>query len=347
MEWRILLDAVCIVLIPLPQMEAVCVGTDCHALRERSVRMKRKTNSTEHCPENCVCNSSLRLIVDCSHKGLLEIPTQASALQNASELFLDSNEIREIRSGLFSSMEWLNNLVLNRNRISTIESGALEGLTNLLVLRLENNLIKHIPNNVFNRADVPELQYIDLSNNKLEIIESETFSNLTELDVLYLNHNRITYISQDAFKGLTKLSTLNLYDNSLTSAAWVVGLPSLQMLNIGANLLKTLHTNILDSLYNIEFLNLEANPWICDQNLKLVYDALKVPGEISCRNPRNLTQRIKVADLSNETLEMFTSAEKDTTHSQASARLGQSQPPLVIIGICSGVVGLVRWSIVN
>ncbi|GFN91676.1 variable lymphocyte receptor [Plakobranchus ocellatus] len=326
MERRILLT---IILILLFETEAVCVDPDHHALGKLSVTFNRKI---KHCPWKCVCNSTSST-VDCANSGLLEIPTQASALRNAHLLSLDYNEIKEIRSAVFSNMKDLVYLDLNRNRIRTIESGAFEGLTSLLWLHLGENLIKHIPTNVFNGADVPNLAIIEMKDNELESIEIETFSDMTQLEAIDLSNNRISHISHDAFKGLTKLSSLDLSNNSITSVAWVIGntnsFQNLEVLEIHANCLKTLPTNILDSLPRLIHMELEPNPWRCDRNLKLVYDAWMVAdiykASWSCENPWNLSQTIKVADLSNDTLEMFTLSVEDTT------RASQTTPKIIPI----------------
>ncbi|GFO00898.1 leucine-rich repeat-containing protein 4b [Plakobranchus ocellatus] len=345
MEWTVLLTSVSIVLNWLPQMGIACVGTDCQALRKRSVPIIRKTrsDSTRACPENCHCDF-LYFIVNCVDRGLLEIPTQASILQHVKTLDLSSNQITQIRSGAFSNMKYLDFLQLAENRIRKIKTSIFKGLSKLRYLNMSHNLIKYIPKNAFSGADVTQEGISNLLTNKLESINGEIL-------LIDLSHNRITHISQDAFKGLTNLHKLYLYNNLLTSVSWVIGnansFQSLEWLEIGANHLKTLPTTLLDSLPYLHTLILEPNPWICDRSLKLVYETLTVPNinlsSWSCKNPLDLTQTIKVADLNNDTLQMFALAQEGK--SQASPGFGYSQSPLVITGFCTGIVVLVRWSV--
>ena len=81
--------------------------------------------------------------------------------------------------------EWLD---LHGNQLSSIESGAFSGLTNLTELYLDDNQISSI--------------------------ESGAFSGLTNLEVLDLEHNQISSIESGAFSGLTNLRELNLSDNT-------------------------------------------------------------------------------------------------------------------------------------
>ncbi|GFO30335.1 leucine-rich repeat-containing protein 4c [Plakobranchus ocellatus] len=363
MKWKILLPAVSIVLILLPEMKAVCVGPQCHAIRERSVPINRKarSDSTVHCPKNCKCNSTF-YSVNCNAADFHNIPTQASVLQNTHNLHLGYNRIVKISSGAFSHMKHLQSLAVVQNRVRTIDSGAFKGLTELRILYLNWNRIRRIPKNVFNGADVPQLVTLNLPGNELESIESETFSNMPLLRVIDLTENRITHISQDAFKGLTKLSRLGLSHNLLTSAVWVIGnvnsFQSLKSLNIQNNRLKALPANILDSLPKVSRLHLDLNPWICDKNLRMVYDAWMMQQNRDtdlfswfCKNPQNLNETLRLVDLSNFTLEISTSTEEAPTNdrapSQASPGFGHSHQTLVITVLCTGAAGLVRWYIVN
>ena len=71
-------------------------------------------------------------------------------------------------------------LYLEYNQISSIESGAFSGLTNL--------------------------EWLDLGNNPISSIEAGAFSGLTNLTELYLNENQISSIESGDFSGLTNLS---------------------------------------------------------------------------------------------------------------------------------------------
>ncbi|GFN91638.1 variable lymphocyte receptor [Plakobranchus ocellatus] len=279
MERRIAITTVFIVLILLPEIEAVCVGPQCHALGEPHVSINRRTRSDPpvFCPNNCDCFSAE---VHCPGRSLLEIPTQGSALQNASILLLNYNKITEVRSGVFSNMKHLQEIFLLRNRIRTIERGAFTGLNKLSILFLKGNQLKRIAKNTFEGADIPELVTLNLRGNELESIESETFCHLKKLQNIDLSFNSITHIADGAFKGLTLLTELNLQHNSLTSAAWVIGnadsFQHLAVLDISNNDLHTLPKNIKDSLPRVHSLNLKHNSLICDRNFLLIYESLPI-----------------------------------------------------------------------
>ncbi|GFO46239.1 slit protein [Plakobranchus ocellatus] len=179
-----------------------------------------RSTSTGTCPPKCLCSSS---DVDCKGRDLLEIPTQVPLFQGDLHLELEENNITKIPPGIFSKIKNVIVINLYNNDIEKIERDGFKGLMKLQALILGENMIQHIPKNIFNGAVFPQLKYLSLERNTLERIESETFCNLTRLTSIKLNNNSISYISKDAFKGLSNLTGLDLSGNLLTSAAWISG----------------------------------------------------------------------------------------------------------------------------
>ncbi|XP_063076883.1 leucine-rich repeat-containing protein 4B-like [Engraulis encrasicolus] len=70
-------------------------------------------------------------------------------------------------------------------------------------------------------AEVPDnisenTRYLNLQENTIKIIKSDTFRHLRHLEILQLSKNHIQQIEVGAFNGLPALTTLELFDNRLT-----------------------------------------------------------------------------------------------------------------------------------
>ncbi|KAL4658294.1 leucine-rich repeat-containing protein 4B [Arapaima gigas] len=72
-----------------------------------------------------------------------------------------------------------------------------------------------------NLEEVPDsisvnTRYLNLQENSIQVIKSDTFKHLTHLEILQLSKNQIRQIEVGAFNGLPNLNTLELFDNRLT-----------------------------------------------------------------------------------------------------------------------------------
>ncbi|KAJ8347248.1 hypothetical protein SKAU_G00286490 [Synaphobranchus kaupii] len=72
-----------------------------------------------------------------------------------------------------------------------------------------------------NLEEVPEsisinTRYLNLQENSIQVIKSDTFKHLRHLEILQLSKNHIRQIEVGAFNGLPNLNTLELFDNRLT-----------------------------------------------------------------------------------------------------------------------------------
>ena len=59
------------------------------------------------------------------------------------------------------------------------------------------------------------LRQLNITNNKIEVIEHDSFSNMQQLTSLNLRLNNIKFIKENAFSKLKNLEKLNLYGNNL------------------------------------------------------------------------------------------------------------------------------------
>ncbi|XP_064450030.1 leucine-rich repeats and immunoglobulin-like domains protein 1 isoform X5 [Mirounga angustirostris] len=150
-------------------------------------------------------------------------------------LDLSSNNITEIRNTCFPHGLHLKELNLASNRIGTLESGAFDGLSrSLVMLRLSKNRITQLPMKAFK---LPRLTQLDLTRNRIRVIEGLTFQGLDSLEVLKLQRNNISKLTDGAFWGLSRIHVLHLENNGLVevSRGWLYGLSALHQLHLSSN----------------------------------------------------------------------------------------------------------------
>ncbi|XP_076624299.1 slit guidance ligand isoform X1 [Colletes latitarsis] len=187
------------------------------------------------CPWLCTCTGQE---VDCSHRGLTQIPGNLATLLLAEKLDLQGNNISVIFKTDFEDMATLHVLWLSNNQIHTIERGAFQDLVGVEKLRLNNNQIRHLPDLLFSnmmnlkRLDlshnqiatigpktlrgISSLKYLLLDNNVLTCIDEASIRELKDLEILMLNNNKLTTLGKEVLNGLSHLRTLKLVDNALS-----------------------------------------------------------------------------------------------------------------------------------
>ncbi|KAJ8681627.1 hypothetical protein QAD02_017419 [Eretmocerus hayati] len=164
------------------------------------------------CPTDCKCYHDQTWnnnVVDCSGLGVREIPQRVP--MDATEVYLDGNELRELQNHVFIGRKNMRVLFANASGIESIQNRTFNGLNSLQVLHLEDNRIR-------------ELQGFE-------------FEHLTHLRELYLQNNLIGYIGNLTLLPLRSLEVLRLHGNRLvTFPVWQVGLnPRLNELSLGGN----------------------------------------------------------------------------------------------------------------
>lgn len=124
-------------------------------------------------------------------------------------------------------------LFLNRCNLSSIRSDAFNCFTKIEYLDLSNNKLEYIHPDTF--ANLHNLEILDLPHNQIKTIHNTTFDTLSNLKSLDLSYNKGIVLEPAVFKNLTKLADLYM--------SWI------QSDAIPFDLLKS-----LPSLYNFDFL---------------------------------------------------------------------------------------------
>lgn len=201
------------------------------------------------CPRSCFCNT-ISLIVYCSRRGLPYIPEGIP--KESLQLNLNGNVFRTnvLQRANFSQYPDLEHLYLSECGIEKIE--------------------------VETFVDLSNLKWLDLSNNRIRVIEDFTFRGLSLMH-LFLNGNRNIEIKANSFKGLDA-NGLYLHDCSLKKIVVEVLSPlnsTLRYLWLNGNEMDRLDKKMLSLFNTLSHLRLGSNPLHCNceiQWLKEFYD---------------------------------------------------------------------------
>ncbi|XP_059809943.1 leucine-rich repeat-containing protein 4B [Hypanus sabinus] len=191
---------------------------------------------------------------------LTTVPSGAfEYLSKLRELWLRNNPIESIPSYAFNRVPSLRRLDLGElKKLEYISDAAFEGLVNLRYLNLGMCNLAEIPN----LTPLLRLEELELSGNRLEVIQPGSFQGLTSLRKLWLMHAQVQLIERNAFDDLQSLEELNLSHNNLTS----------------------LPHDLFTPLHRLERVHLNHNPWHCNCDVLWLSWWLKetVPSNTTC-----------------------------------------------------------------
>lgn len=142
------------------------------------------------CPDNCSCyhdHSWSSNVVDCSNAGYNHVPERIP--MDATEIYLDGNELGELGSHVFIGKRRLEVLYLNNSGISGIHNFTFNGVGALRVLHLEDNALRELRGFEFDQLERMSELYLD--HNAIATVGNTTFKKMRNLEVLRLDSNRI------------------------------------------------------------------------------------------------------------------------------------------------------------
>jgi Leucine-rich repeat (LRR) protein len=154
-------------------------------------------------------------------------------------------------------MRRLTTLDLSENRIATIETAALSGLTSLAELRLSQNLLRELGD--WSLALPASLRVLSLSQNVLyTIAQNLSLAGLSELD---LSDNLLMEVQDWSLAACPALGRLDLSYNKLASAPRRAGgTAGLTELVMSGNMLHSLEADALSGLTGLTALHLNNMP---------------------------------------------------------------------------------------
>uniref|UniRef100_A0A8C1YYT8 Leucine-rich repeats and immunoglobulin-like domains 1 n=1 Tax=Cyprinus carpio TaxID=7962 RepID=A0A8C1YYT8_CYPCA len=174
-------------------------------------------------------------------------------------LDLSNNDITELREHCFPPGLQIKDLHLSSNKIVHLEFGAFKNLAgSLQLLKLNRNRLTHLP---VKGLELPRLTQLELSRNKLRLIEGLTFQGLSSLEVLKLQRNNISRLTDGAFWGLARMRVLHLDYNSLqeVNSGSLYGLESLLQLYLSNNSISNFNPEGWGFCERLRELNLSYN----------------------------------------------------------------------------------------
>lgn len=142
------------------------------------------------CPQNCTCYHDRTWntnVVDCSGQNAVEIPHRIP--MDATEVYLDGNDFRELQNHVFIGRKNMRVLFVNNSGVETIQNRTFNGLNALQTLHLEDNRLKELKG--FEFEHLAHLKELYLQNNVIQFIANITLLPLRSLEILRLDGNRL------------------------------------------------------------------------------------------------------------------------------------------------------------
>ncbi|XP_057335576.1 toll-like receptor Tollo [Microplitis mediator] len=142
------------------------------------------------CPDNCSCyhdHSWSSNVVDCSNGGYKMVPERIP--MDATEIYLDGNNLGDLGSHVFIGKRRLEVLFLNNSKINTLHNRTFNGAPSLRVLHLEDNGLRELRGFEFDQLE--QLSELYLDHNAIAMVGNTTFNKMKSLQVLRLDSNRI------------------------------------------------------------------------------------------------------------------------------------------------------------
>ncbi|KAM7348584.1 kekkon 6 [Cochliomyia hominivorax] len=197
------------------------------------------------CASNCTCKwTNGKKSAICSSLQLTAIPTTLST--ELQVLVLNDNHIP----------------YLNREEFANLE------LLNLQRIYLKKSEVQYVHKEAF--RDLKILVEIDLSDNRIEMLDKDTFKGNDRLRILYLNGNPLKKLVAYQFPVLPHLRTLDLHDCLLSyiDPMALANLNMLEFLYLKNNLLESLSEYVFQHMTSLKTLVLDENPWQCNCKLR-------------------------------------------------------------------------------
>ncbi|XP_040290890.1 toll-like receptor 13 [Bufo bufo] len=176
---------------------------------------------------------------NCIGQRIVNLTQAIQHLPNKTQwLNASQNYIVRVERKSFFHLPNLLGVQLNRNQISTVQSGAFQNLKYLHWLDLSYNSIKSLDN--WDISDLTDLRILNIGHNNINTIQIVSLTPLHHLQELDLSYNYITNFATvaEAVNNLAELSTLNLSSNlvtNLSNAQRLITLQSLKILDLSSN----------------------------------------------------------------------------------------------------------------
>ncbi|XP_008487836.1 leucine-rich repeat neuronal protein 3 [Diaphorina citri] len=200
-----------------------------------------------------------RLVLDNVSVDKLTGDTLTSTLATTlRQLIWRGSNIQVISNEFLTKLNNIEHLDLSQNQIQRLPNDAFTNNLNLKYLNMSHNQMSTIQPRAFDNLD--QLKQLYLNANQLELRE-QVFQSLWNLEQLDLSYNKITMLDNYFFLPNKKLTHLYLNNNNIAHLAKqaLVNMNLLKHLDLSYNSIKTLPSQLFQSMDQIEYLNISHN----------------------------------------------------------------------------------------
>lgn len=226
------------------------------------------------CPHPCTCRAYDfdHLVVDCAKKLLDRVPRDIPS--NASVLLLNHNRIGTLNNEDFSSLHQLRSLDLSYNKINSTDTDIFSGLGSLQALNLSFNPLPLLNDGFFSKLS--QLAELNMTSTRVTFNQA-AFVNLTNLRVLVFRQNRLFRFPRFLHQNETLLRQLRVLDFSRNSLEAIhhEGLESLEVLVLSDNKISQLYHRTLRGFKNLTNLTLSQNALFTVDETAFCSDSLR------------------------------------------------------------------------
>jgi hypothetical protein len=228
--------------------------------------------------------------VDLSRNMLYKVPEEIGHCTLIQKLYLDYNQLLELPETL-QSLHSLQELRAPYNLISFLPVHMFNSMTDLLVLSIENNNIKDLPESLYSCSS---LTFLDASNNSICSI-SESIGTLSNLKTLYLSHNLLELLPE-SISNCVELNVLEIHMNRMISLPEKLdNLRNLTRLSVYGNKLGPSVPSVIVKIMNrLSNINLSDNNLSRELKHKESKDSDNFTVDVSCTDIRILNENIEL-----------------------------------------------------
>ena len=250
-------------------------------------------------------------VLDLSDNHIRDIPLDTfHKMSRLRFLYLQNNEVSQLKRGIFHSQAnpelnvldlsfnkiisipydtfrfpKLERLILDDNRIQTIETKAIVEMTGLRYLSLEGNELKSLPGEAF--QNLHYLSTLNLAYNKINMLDFAAFDSVGTLShlVIDLSHNDLNILANNrttSYPTSSNIMTLDLSSNNISFIEVAFFHPVqnvLKILNMSHNALTEINPESLGhirKLYSIDLshnllVDIKQGTFFASKKLQMVY----------------------------------------------------------------------------
>ncbi|XP_077563736.1 uncharacterized protein LOC144179315 [Haemaphysalis longicornis] len=201
------------------------------------------------------------------HSGVQDLEAQLFTASGVPLRVLDlsHNRVRRLSERLLEGIQGsLQELHLGSNLLGdqlspVFATNEFRALRELRLLDLSDNRIQGVDTAVFKGLD--RLEVLNINDNDFEQVPASSLLDLPALTWLSLDGNRISQLTQDSFPPLEALQTLNLTHNKISTVeeGAFANVPGVQVLYLGSNRIKNLPAEAFHGLQRLTTLDLSNN----------------------------------------------------------------------------------------